>query len=67
MMDRAALCLAGPTNTEPVMHKPSGAPTRGGKRELGTATGTTLLSEWLSENAGRLGRSYRSELKRHYG
>ena len=30
------------------------------------ATGTTLLSEWLRENGGRLGRSYRSELKRHY-
>ena len=30
------------------------------------ATGTTLLSEWLAENGDRLGRSYRSELKRHY-
>ena len=31
------------------------------------ATGTTLLSEWLGENGDWLGRSYRSELKRHYG
>ena len=26
----------------------------------------TLLSEWLKENAGNLGRRYASEVKRHY-
>jgi hypothetical protein len=30
------------------------------------ATGTTLLSEWLRENAGRLGRGYRCERERGY-
>ena len=32
----------------------------------GQPTGETLLSEWLEQNAGRLGRSYASELNRHY-
>jgi uncharacterized protein YbjT (DUF2867 family) len=32
----------------------------------GPATGKTRLSEWLKENAGRLGREYASEVGRHY-
>jgi uncharacterized protein YbjT (DUF2867 family) len=32
----------------------------------GPATGETMLSEWLLENAGRLGREYASEVGRHY-
>jgi len=31
-----------------------------------TAPGSTLLSEWLDENADLLGRGYKSELDRHY-
>src|SRR6185369_4953443 len=30
------------------------------------ATGRTLFSQWLAENAGNLGREYASELARHY-
>ncbi|HCW51000.1 MAG TPA: hypothetical protein DGR79_02885 [Clostridiales bacterium] len=29
-------------------------------------TGTTRLSDWLHDNAGVVGRTYRSELARHY-
>ncbi len=32
----------------------------------GTSTGETRLSEWLEENAARVGIRYASELKRHY-
>jgi NADH dehydrogenase len=32
----------------------------------GPATGTVRLSEWLAENAGEVGRTYASELARHY-
>jgi len=32
----------------------------------GPATGTTRLSAWLEENAARLGRTWASELRRHY-
>ncbi len=32
----------------------------------GPATGTRLLSEWLTENADRVGRGYASEVSRHY-
>ncbi|HTW57998.1 MAG TPA: NAD(P)H-binding protein [Terriglobales bacterium] len=32
----------------------------------GPASGQTLLSEWLEENADRVGRGYASELARHY-
>lgn len=32
----------------------------------GPATGQTLLSEWLGQNAGSVGAKYASELKRHY-
>jgi uncharacterized protein YbjT (DUF2867 family) len=32
----------------------------------GPATGTTALSEWLSEHADTLGRVYANELKRHF-
>ncbi|HEX9122708.1 MAG TPA: NAD(P)H-binding protein [Actinomycetota bacterium] len=32
----------------------------------GPATGTRRLSDWLSENAGRVGRRYASEVSRHY-
>ncbi len=32
----------------------------------GPATGTRLLSEWLTENANRVGRRYASEVSRHY-
>jgi NADH dehydrogenase len=31
----------------------------------GPANGRTYLSQWLTENAGALGASYASELKRH--
>jgi NADH dehydrogenase len=29
-------------------------------------TGRTMLSNWLRENAGEIGREYQSEVKRHY-
>lgn len=32
----------------------------------GPPTGNTLLSEWLEDNAGTLGKGYASELARHY-
>jgi NADH dehydrogenase len=32
----------------------------------GPATGTTALSEWLTEQASVLGRTYANELKRHF-
>jgi NADH dehydrogenase len=32
----------------------------------GPPTGKTLLSEWLGENAGTVGKNYASELDRHY-
>ena len=32
----------------------------------GPVTGQTRLSDWLAENAGRVGRNYASELGRHY-
>ena len=32
----------------------------------GPATGSTRLTDWLSENAGHLGKHYASELSRHY-
>ena len=32
----------------------------------GPPTGETRLTDWLAENAGLLGRTYRSELRRHY-
>ena len=31
-----------------------------------TPTGHTHLSQWLEENADHLGKTYTSELKRHY-
>ncbi len=32
----------------------------------GPAAGSTRLSEWLTENADRVGKRYASEISRHY-